>query len=243
MDEHLKSSLEDAAAGRATWRDVLAGAVQPDHIVQFYQHPDFLAEAVATYVADGLRRHESVILVMTPSNWQRVRSRLALDGIDIDALTDARQLTVLDAQATLSKLMVNDAPDPDAFRDLLMGLLGSAGANGSRPAVRVYGEMVNLLWQPGNGAAALALEALWNDLLKLTPFSLLCAYALDVFDRALDKDLLRGVCAGHSHVIPAADYRRFDRAVWSAIEGVMGERQSAMLRTVVANGDNWPTRM
>ena len=58
----------------------------------------------------------------------------------------------------------------------------------------------------------------------------------DLFGRDLDRELLRSVCRGHADVMPVLDYGRFDRAVWNAIEAVMGDKQSAMLRTVAGSG-------
>lgn len=54
------------------------------------------------------------------------------------------------------------------------GSVISRAAEG-RPRVRIFGEMVALLWAEGMNDAALGLEGLWNDLRKLRPFSLLCA--------------------------------------------------------------------
>jgi hypothetical protein len=42
--------------------------------------------------------------------------------------------------------------------------------------VRVFGEMVSLLWDAGLIDAAVELEVLWNELGVQYPFSLLCAY-------------------------------------------------------------------
>jgi hypothetical protein len=49
-------------------------------------------------------------------------------------------------------------------------------------AMRVYVEMVALLWDDGDMASVPALEDLWNDLARLRTFSLLCAYPTRAFD-------------------------------------------------------------
>jgi hypothetical protein len=243
MEMNLKPQGEAEGAGSAAWRDMLVTAAHPDHIVQFYENLDFLAEAVVLFVADAIMKEEAIVLVATAPHWERFHSQLALSGIASDQLAKAGQLTVLDADDALSRFMVNGAPDPEKFQELIGGVIRTARAGGRYSTVRVYGEMVNVLWQEGKRAAALRLEGLWNDLLKQTPFSLFCAYRLDVFDASLDKDLLRGVCQGHSHVIPAPDYDRFDKAVWNAIDGILGDRQSAMLRTVAGSGASSRTEM
>ena len=71
-----------------------------------------------------------------------------------------------------------------------------SGGNGK---VRVFGEMVDLLWR-SNQPAAIRLEQLWNDLIEGSDLSLFCAYSTshvhDTFPEALR--------APHSHIIPSA---------------------------------------
>jgi MEDS: MEthanogen/methylotroph, DcmR Sensory domain len=66
--------------------------------------------------------------------------------------------------------------------------------------VRVFGEMVALLWNEGNARGAVRLEDLWNNLAKKIPFTLLCAYPLKTFSRETFGELL-GLCAEHSELI------------------------------------------
>jgi signal transduction histidine kinase len=72
--------------------------------------------------------------------------------------------------------------------------------------VRAFGEMVALLVAAGNPRAALALEALWNELQQTHAFTLVCAYPLASLDGAAHTELLGAVCAAHGHVIPAESY-------------------------------------
>jgi anti-sigma regulatory factor (Ser/Thr protein kinase) len=72
--------------------------------------------------------------------------------------------------------------------------------------VRVFGEMVALLWQEGNVPAAISLESLWNRLARVQRFSLLCAYPTTSLTDAGDLDAVRQVCNVHSEVLPPASY-------------------------------------
>ena len=74
------------------------------------------------------------------------------------------------------------------------------------PHVRVFGEMVALLWAAGHGDATLQLEALWHDLTKTYAFTLLCAYPIRGFVQGAHAQQFLTVCAAHSHVIPAESY-------------------------------------
>jgi hypothetical protein len=60
--------------------------------------------------------------------------------------------------------------------------------------------MVDVLWQDGLTAAAIALEMLWNQLAMTHDFSLLCGYAMGNFYKDAG---MRDICAQHSHVVPA----------------------------------------
>ena len=51
---------------------------------------------------------------------------------------------MLDAAETLSKLMVDGAPDPRRFRELIGGLMARVGHEGRR--IHAFGEMVTMLW-------------------------------------------------------------------------------------------------
>jgi hypothetical protein len=54
----------------------------------------------------------------------------------------------------------------------------------SNQPLRIFGEMVAVLWNDGKHDAALSLEELWNDLREEHDFSLFCAYPLKCFEQA-----------------------------------------------------------
>jgi hypothetical protein len=110
--------------------------------------------------------------------------------------------------------------------------------------VRVFGEMVDLLCVRGRQDAAFALEDMWNDLGRRRSFSLLCGYHLDVFDRESQARTLPQVCRMHSHVLPAPDPARLQRAVDLALEEVLGASEAGKVYVVVGRqlrADRVPT--
>ena len=61
---------------------------------------------------------------------------------------------------------------------------------------------------------------------------LLCGYQLDVFDRETQVGVLPGICRTHSHVQPAADLERMQRAVDAAIDDELGDRAAQLYAMV-----------
>jgi signal transduction histidine kinase len=178
-----------------------------DHRVQFYDSEDFLALAVANFLDEGLRGGQPLVVIATEPHRHSFANRLKLKGHDIDRVSGSGQLMLLDARDTLEKFMVGKAPDADRFRMVIGTALQSARQLGGGNAVlRLYGEMVDLLWRDGNTEGALELEQLWNDLAHTYEFSLLCAYAMGNFYRSTDAEHFHSVCHHHTHVSPTERY-------------------------------------
>lgn len=76
--------------------------------------------------------------------------------------------------------MVNGSISPTRFADIVGSLIVRARGESTRQ-VRVFGEMVALLWADGDRNGALVLEELWNDLTRRMSFPLLCAYPASFF--------------------------------------------------------------
>ena len=168
-----------------------------DHVVRFVQGDDELIESLMTFVVDGWRRHEPVVVVATQKHRHALETELAARGWHPDRLRAAGRLVPLDAAEMLSVFMVEGRPDPDLFRTHLDGVLDQL-----RPGkVRIFGEMVRLLWDTGNVAAAIELEECWNALGAERSFALLCGYPHSVLEPASLAEVGR-VCALHSDVLP-----------------------------------------
>lgn len=182
------------------WKDLLVEPLARDHIVQLYRDDRSLVEAVALFAGIALGKGESVVLVATPPHRLAIERRLEGDGFSVDDVKHWGQLTVGDASETLSGVMVNDMPEPVLFKTIIGSLIRRAAASARNGRVRVYGEMVNLLWRT-NPAATARLEGLWNDVIHAHSISLVCAYKVDGHDgeRHTFPSALR---AAHSHLIP-----------------------------------------
>jgi hypothetical protein len=182
------------------WRDLIAEPVTRDHLVQVYREERVLVEAVSLFAGAALGRSEAVIVVATREHCEALAGSLAADGFDVPLLKSWGQLHLLVADEVLSLFMVDGAPDEVRFRAVIGGLIDSARASRRFREVRVYGEMVNLLWSQ-NLPAATRLEELWNEVIEEHAISLFCAYCLDG-GSAAPRPFPSEIRDRHTHFIP-----------------------------------------
>ena len=213
-----------AAAEAADWTQLVERAAAGDHYVQIYNDDDFLCEAVARYASAGLRNGDAVFLVATPGHRAAFLARLGAEGA---AAIRNGQLDLADAESTLARISTRAMPDWRSFLAFFGDLIAKARLQYA--GVRAYGEVVDVLWRRGERDAAIRLEGFWCDLARMQAFSLLCAYCMDNLDPAAYRGALDCICKGHSHLIPARDYKRFDEAVVGASEAVLDPPLAQML--------------
>jgi len=166
------------------------------HGVKFYGDDESLVASVATFLADGLRAGETALVVTTAAHRDLLRARLETDGV-LRPGTGA-PILFADAHETLATFMRDDVPDRALFQVGIGGMVAEHALKSRTGRVRVFGEMVDVLWASGHRDAALQLEELWNELQRLQSFHLLCAYAVGRF--AKEPAALRAVCRAHSQV-------------------------------------------
>jgi MEDS: MEthanogen/methylotroph, DcmR Sensory domain len=170
-----------------------AGRVH-DHFVEIYDDDESLVDSLARFVGLGIAEDETVFVVATREHREMLEQRL-------DDLGDARDegsYIALDADAVLERLVVDGIPRAERFEREIGDKIEVATRGGRK--VRVFGEMVALLWDEGNVGGALSLEDLWNALADGYPFRLFCAYPSSSFGGE-NLAPLRAVCQRHSHVI------------------------------------------
>jgi hypothetical protein len=213
-----------------------------DHVVQLYTDDAVLASAVSKFVAEGFSEGEAALIIATAAHRTLFADRLAASGIDVGRALERGQLVMLDAAECLGRFMIDGVPDRSRFFATLTTALEGVRASGFR-TMRLYGEMVNLLWDE-NLDATVQLEELWNELLAIHGLPLLCAYRIDNFDPGAHRGLLHRISPSHSHLIPVDDCDRLDDAVSRAYADVFGADGDAdVLRTVMASTLTPPTLM
>ena len=166
------------------------------HAVYFYQRDIFLINHLVQFAKEGLDKGEPLLFVTTTDHRIVLHRRLVNENVLVPF---KGVYTAMDATDTLSRFMVDDWPDEKLFMKEIGDMIKLI-AKGTR--IRIYGEMVAVLWARGQYSAAIQLEKLWNKLATQHDFALLCGYRSSDFEDE-KVSLRRDVCACHSNVVPA----------------------------------------
>ncbi len=169
------------------------------HLVQFFQNDGQLIKSIAEYSYEGFKKGEAVILIATDSHLTGIEKSLIYMGIDVAQKKELKQMITLEAHQTLSSLMVRRSASRRLFQQKVGPLMTETTQR--YPAIRAYGEMVDILTLSGNFEAAMSLESYWNELALTYSFSLLCGYTADHFKNNTDGVEASMVCGCHSHTI------------------------------------------
>jgi CheY-like chemotaxis protein len=167
------------------------------HAVCFYEDSPSLVRTVARFIGEGLAASQAAVIVATASHGASIRDQLTADGVCSQGRIERGELLIFDADEVLNRLMVDDRPDAGRFEDTINPIVDKAAGTRKR-LVRIYGEMVDVLWSSGRENAALSLEILWHQLIAGRKCSLLCGYSSGV----CQGEGFNTICDRHSHVVP-----------------------------------------
>jgi len=191
------ADFEEPYAPRAEWSE----AGKSEHFVQLYEDDAILLKSLSGFVAAGLRNGETTMVTATKSHRDSLQQLLDRQGIDLNGARARGFYIPLDAADTLERLTVDGEPDERLFSEVIGEPI--ARLTGSGRPLRIFGEMVALLWEQVGSDAAIRLEELWNELAEAHPFCLYCAYPMSAFSGERAGAPLVHVCKAHSRVIPA----------------------------------------
>jgi MEDS: MEthanogen/methylotroph, DcmR Sensory domain len=176
------------------------------HVVQFYDGDEELAESAGGYLADAIGEGGAAVIVATPARCASFEAYLTACGVDVEAARRDGTLVCLDATGLARRLTRADRAAFDA--QIRPAILAAGEAPGP---VRVYGEIVALLWAAGHVNAALELEGFWNELGREIPFSLYCGYPRQSVESSHHHGAISEVCRLHTAVVG----RPIRRAHWA----------------------------
>jgi signal transduction histidine kinase/ActR/RegA family two-component response regulator len=187
-------------APRADWAEMS----DKEHFVQFYEADGFLLNSLSGFIGNAISSGAGALVVATKPHQNGLDKLLQANGLDVTGARTRGRYVSLDAAETLSRIMVDGSPEPGRFHDVMGSVIASV--TDGRSPVRAFGEMVALLWEEGNHAAAVRLEELWNDLQRVHSFSLFCAYPMNGLGGERFIEPTGSICKVHSRVIPAESY-------------------------------------
>jgi signal transduction histidine kinase/ActR/RegA family two-component response regulator len=215
--------------------DFLSRGMPHDHVVQFYESDDFLCEAVARFLVEGLEAGQPLLVVATAPHREDIRQRLAARGFEVSSLGCSGATTFVDASAMVSTFMVDSTVDASLFKRSLEETLAACRQERDGATVRVFGEMVDVLWREGRADAALRLEELWNEVAAEESFSLLCGYSLGHFRDTAGARLFDDVCRQHSHAVPTERFANLTGEDARVVEIARLEQRAQTLAAEIAH--------
>lgn len=169
------------------------------HVVQFFESPAEKISSVSRYIQNGINFGEGVIIIAAKTYLESLTKELLRLEVKVYEAIESKQLVMLDANETLKSFMIGNSPDWLRFQQNVTKLMKEMNSRFS--LVRAYGEMVDILASQGNLDGAMLLEALWNELNRTQPFSLLCGYSTSNFKDDSDGVSASRVCSCHSHTV------------------------------------------
>jgi signal transduction histidine kinase len=182
------------------WREIH----EFEHFVQFCETDEFLITSVGKFISAGLMQGDTCIVPATQAHRDGFDEHLKAQGLAVSVARARGKYISLDAASTLSQIMVDGSIDQTCFYAVIGEIIQQAVKGGH--SVRVFGELVALLWVEGNRAGAIHLEELWNELSRRYAFSLYCAYPMEGFDGEAYESEFAEICRQHARVIPGESY-------------------------------------
>jgi hypothetical protein len=171
-----------------------------EHAVQFYEDDSQLLDAVAPYL----------LIIASRAHRRAFEAQLEAGGIDLARARTQGTYVALDAAELLAELTSAGGFDRAVFNRTVGRIVREAAQSGR--AIRVYGEMVALLWDAGDVLGAIELERMWSELAHESPFAIFCAYRAASVLADEHAYALHQVCSLHTSVLQADSVAALARA-------------------------------
>jgi hypothetical protein len=201
------------------------------HFVQFDRDPDLSARTIL-FIERALQAGDGALVVAVPDHRSCVLTTLRSRGVDVEALQGSGSFVLLDSTQILTRILWEGAPNWARFQTLVGETI--KGLSRKHGRIHVYDEMAGFLWREGYSVAGAHLEECWERMNQTYAFCLLCAYPLDLSNRAFYPGVVSKICYAHSHAWPGDAHGTFDARIQRTLEELLLPRQVRVLR-------NWAT--
>ncbi len=154
------------------------------HTLIFYEDDSALLDGLSRSICSAVCSGNSALVVATAAHHHGLVPFLRAHCPHANTAIIEGRFFLLDADETLSRIVVNGELDPERCISVMGNYIAllSAAAHGAEPKVFAFGELVSILWERGNQAAALHLELLCRQLVEHSPLlQLCCGYPLHLF--------------------------------------------------------------
>ncbi|HEY1371505.1 MAG TPA: MEDS domain-containing protein [Candidatus Binatia bacterium] len=191
------------------------------HFVQLHKSAERLAAEIAGFTSAGLAAGEAVIIVARPHHAKLLLQALADLGVDSERYQAAGQLKLVDAEATLATIMGPSGFDRERCHAAFGAVIDEVRGAGYEH-IRLYGEMVDMLWQRGYFAAAILLEEYANDVGRLHDLAIFCSYLLDGFLESSYAGPIGEIGRTHTDIVPTSEDEYLREAIDAATRKFLG---------------------
>lgn len=157
------------------------------HAVSFFRDDDQLCTEIASFVAEGLKIGEPALIVTNEAHRAGITAQLSLRSVDVARAVEDHDLLLLDAEETIHALMNGGAVPDAAIYHREIGTVCETLLRGRPGPIRIFGDMVDLLWHRAQYDAAIRIEILSNQLAVVRPISVICGYSMGHFLKTAAK--------------------------------------------------------
>lgn len=176
-------------------------AIKRRHEVAFYVDDTVLIDGYSRFIQSCLESGNVVIAIINESHREKLLAKLErADGVDIAAAIEQGRYFPCDVVDTLSRLIVNDMPDPVRCAGLIEDLISRASPPHQTRSdqLAVCGEIAPTLLSKGDSEGAIRLEHFWDMITRNYGIHTLCGYLFSAFPGGVRDPILQRICAEHS---------------------------------------------
>jgi hypothetical protein len=149
------------------------------HGARFYENEESLADIVADFLEPALTGGNPAIIAADRTQRGAILHALMDRSVEVGKLQHSGKLLLLDGDQTLSRFMIGGMPDRRRFAVTMSAAIARA-QRGRQRDVRMYTQLIDMLWKQGMLTAAVRLELFWNRLANARA-SVQCGYAMGPF--------------------------------------------------------------
>lgn len=212
-DWQSQSKLSATGVDRKTFTDVHKKHFCYGHSVQFFNSDDFFTQSLSMFVVTAIDNDEGAVVIATAPHLEMLRKRVGEYCATLKRPRDpetifGQQVMLFDAHTTLRSLMTDGGQgkiSAELFARAIQPVVLQLKEKFS--VLRLYGEMVSILFQDGEFDKLVDLETVWGDFLRDHPFcTLLCGYNVDDFASVRHDHDFQRVCELHRSVISSEQF-------------------------------------